>query len=96
MSSRASGGSSGGGRGMITVSAGPAATADKTSDAISVIKAHIKTVAAEIKASIPVARTPLPVCTCRIYTSGWMQRYIKKTESNNDTAPVLEWVSTTS
>ena len=49
------GGSSGGGRGMITISAGPASTADKTSDAISVIKAHIKTVAAEIKASIPVA-----------------------------------------
>jgi hypothetical protein len=49
------GGGSGGGRGVITVSAGPASTADKTSDAISVIKAHIKTVATEIKASIPVA-----------------------------------------
>ena len=49
------GGSGGGGRGMITVSAGPAPTADKTSDAISVIKAHIKSVAADIKASILVA-----------------------------------------
>ena len=49
------GGSSGGGRGTITVSAGPATTVDKTNDAISVIKAHIKTVAAEIKASLAIA-----------------------------------------
>jgi len=50
------GGSSGGGRGTITISAGPAPTAaDRTNDVISVIKAHIKTLAAEIRASIPVA-----------------------------------------
>jgi hypothetical protein len=51
----ASGSGSGGGGGNITISVGAAPTADKTSDAVSVIKAHIKTLAAEIKASIPVA-----------------------------------------
>ena len=43
------------GAGAITVSTGAAPTADKTNDAMSVIKAHVKTLAAGIKAAIPVS-----------------------------------------
>ena len=43
------------GAGAITVSTGAAPTADKTNDAMSVIKAHVKTLAAGIKAAIPAS-----------------------------------------
>ena len=49
----------GGGRGgaLITISAGsvPSPTLDKTSDAVSVVKAHVKKLVREIKAAIPLA-----------------------------------------
>ena len=52
------GASDGGGRGgggVITISVGSAPSLDKTSDAVSVVKAHAKKMATEIKAAIPLA-----------------------------------------
>jgi len=48
-------GGGGAGAGGITISTGPAPTADKTNDAMSVIKAHVKNLAAGIKVAIPAS-----------------------------------------
>jgi len=59
--------------GTITVSAGPSPTADKTNDALSVIKAHIKTLAAGIKVAIPAS----PDAATRIHLQDIYERLEK-------------------
>jgi hypothetical protein len=64
----------GSGGGGITISAGPAApTADKTNDVLSVLKAHGKALAAEVKAAIPVA----PDAATRIHLQDIYERLDK-------------------